>query len=457
MQDSRGHTLPSFTTYINKIFGFRDDLARLSDARQAPDISAQAVFQAVFHAFVFRLGSFRQLQADLAEPAFQRAIGAPRAFSDDVFRYSLCGFDLEPLEQMLVGINRRLKRNKAFDPGRMQGRIVAALDGIEVVSSFSRHCDSCLQRRVTTKDPQGNPVEQIQYYHRMVGCQIVSAPVKPLLAVEWLRPGEGEDTAALRLLQRLPELYGSPFFDILLLDSLYPQAPVLKLIQQIGWEYVITLKQEKRDLYQNAMALFQHRPPDHHLEEREAGKQAEVEIWETDGLPFTRDYPEPVRVVRAQEQVTKQHYRRGRLTPETTHHHWLWITNLDAKAFPGPQVRCLGRSRWKIENNGWNDLTQNWSLKHGFLHACEHRPKLQGENQKRQPVANRGLMAVTLILCLAFALSSAFCLQHSKLYRLYHPSVREIARQLYRSMWYLHPPARAPDRPQDLPTSKPAR
>ena len=24
----------------------------------------------------------------------------------------------------------------------------------------------------------------------------------------------------------------------------------------------------------------------------------------------------------------------------------------------------------------WNDLTQNWALKHGFLHACEHRPKV---------------------------------------------------------------------------------
>jgi hypothetical protein len=37
--------------------------------------------------------------------------------------------------------------------------------------------------------------------------------------MEWLRPGEGEDTAALRLLSRLPRLYGSRFFDILLLDA----------------------------------------------------------------------------------------------------------------------------------------------------------------------------------------------------------------------------------------------
>jgi hypothetical protein len=87
-------------------------------------------------------------------------------------------------------------------------------------ASFSRYCESCLRRRVLYPQPDGPPVKRIQYYHRAVGCQTVGSRVEPLLAVEWLRPGEGEDTAALRLLLRLPDLYGSRFFDILLLDSL---------------------------------------------------------------------------------------------------------------------------------------------------------------------------------------------------------------------------------------------
>ena len=78
----------------------------------------------------------------------QHWIGSERAFGDDVLRYSLCGFDVAGLEQMLVQVNRTLKRNKALDEGRVQGRIVAALDGIEVLSSYSRCCDSCLERRV---------------------------------------------------------------------------------------------------------------------------------------------------------------------------------------------------------------------------------------------------------------------------------------------------------------------
>jgi hypothetical protein len=59
-------------------------------------------------------------------------------------------------------------------------------------------------------------------------------------------------------------------------------------------------------------------------------------------LPFSVDYPEPVRVVRSEESLTQNHYRRGELTPETTEHEWLWITTLDARAFPATLVRRLG-------------------------------------------------------------------------------------------------------------------
>lgn len=445
MKEQRpSHTLPSFSGYLNKVFGFRQSLPSLSDARHEPEISPQAVFQALFYGFVFRLPSLQQLEADLAEPSFERQIGAERAFRDDVLRYSLCGFALEPLEQMLVGVNRRLKRNKVFEVGQTQGRIVAALDGIEVLASYSRCCDPCLQRRVQVPDGHGGQTEQIQYYHRAVGCQIISSVVKPFLGIEWVRPGEGEDTAALRLLGALPERYGSAFFDILLWDALYAQAPLLRLAAQVGWDVVITLKQEARQLYHSAMGLFQSRSANHCFSEQQAGKLYQIRLWDTDGLPFGEDYRQPVRVVWSQETVTENHYRRGKLQPQTSEHEWLWVTTLDSRIFSAAQVRRLGHDRWKLENNGWNDLTQHWAFKHDFLHACKHRPKVVSDSGERQPVANRGLAAVTLILCLAFALSSAFVLLHSKIFRRYGLSCLEVARQLYRSLWKDPPDIRAP-------------
>ena len=443
MYDRPSHTLPSFDAYVDKVFHLREALPALRDARQDPEIPPAAVFRALFYGFVFRLRSFKELEADLAQPQLQQHSGAPRSFRDDALRYSLASFATEPLEQMLVAVNRQLKRNKALDPGRVQGHLVAALDGIEVLSSFSRCCSDCLQRRVTCTGADGQPVERIQYYHRAVGCQMVSSPVKAFLGLEWVAPGEGEDKAALRLLARLPDLYGSHFFDILLLDSLYAQAPVVNLAQEVGWSLVLTLKQENRDLYQDAFVLFSTREAEDRFTEQHPGQRREVQLWSESNLPFTQECPQPVRVVHSQEAVTENHYRRGQRQPETTFQEWVWIDTLNPQMFSPRAVWRLGHSRWKLENNVSNDLTQKWALKHGFLHACKHRPKQPTAEDRAKLVPNRGLAAVTLVLLLAFTLCSAFCLLHSKLVRRYHVSLREVARQLYRSLCQ-QPPARAP-------------
>jgi len=89
----------------------------MRDARLAPEISPASIFLALFHAFVFRLSSFQQLDSELRHSYLPHWIGAERAFRDDTLRYSLCGFDLDPLQALLVEVNRRFKRGKVFDPG----------------------------------------------------------------------------------------------------------------------------------------------------------------------------------------------------------------------------------------------------------------------------------------------------------------------------------------------------
>lgn len=470
-QDGPVHEILSFSRYLNKVFDFRTAAAAVTDARVEPEIPPSAVFLATFHGFVFRLRSFQQLEAEITHPAFQNWIGAPRAFRDDVLRYSLCGFSLSPLERMLVDVNRTLKRNKAFDDGRVQGRIVAAVDGIEVLSSYSRCCDACLERRISIRQG-GVKVERLQYYHRAVACQIVSSTVKAVLAVEWLQPGETEDAAALRLLHRLPEIYGSRFFDILLLDALYAQAPVLQCADEFGWDLVVSLKRNRPELHASAVRLFARRSADLEFTETIGGKTYQSKVWDTAGLPFSATDSQLVRVVRSEEKLTQNHYRRGKIQAETTEHEWMWITTLDTQAFPPKIVRGLGHERWKQENNGWNDLTQNWAFKHGFLHACRHRPRATtAEDQPPQPadnaaatedskaapervenydehlIPNNGLAVVALILVLAFNLCAAFIHCHSKLVRLRHFSGIEVARQLRVSVSKLPPRIRAPDSP----------
>jgi hypothetical protein len=53
--------------------------------------------------------------------------------------------------------------------------IVAAVDGIEICSSFVHCCDACMQREVQHK-VHGEMRTDIQYYHRIVAVVIVSTP-----------------------------------------------------------------------------------------------------------------------------------------------------------------------------------------------------------------------------------------------------------------------------------------
>jgi hypothetical protein len=222
--------------------------------------------------------------------------------------------------------------------------------------------------------------------------------------------------------------------------------------------------------------LFARRPPDEEFTETVRGKTYQGQIWDTPGLPLSAADSPLLRVVRSEEKLTQNHYRRGQLQPETTEHEWMWITTLETQAFPAQIVRRLGHDRWKQENNGWNDLTQNWSLKHGFLHACRHRPHAAAtENQPCPPagsaaaaespqaaparahnhedrlIANHGLAAVVLILMLAFTLCAAFTQCHSKLVRRYHLTSIQVACQLRASVSKLPPRIRAPDSPAPRP------
>ena len=147
----------------------------------------------------------------------------------------------------------------------------------------------------------------------------------------------------------------------------------------------------------------------------------------------------------SEEVLERKRYRQGELTSHSTDHEWLWVTTLPKQVFPTPVIRQLGHSRWKNENNGWMDLTKHWAFKHGFLHACRHRPKQTNAAGEREPVSNHGLAAVILILLIAFALTSAFVLRHSKLARRDHLTTIAVAAQLRAWVSKVPPSIRAPD------------
>ena len=140
----------------------------------------------------------------------------------------------------------------------------------------------------------------------------------------------------------------------MLLDALYAQTPVLELVRKIGWDAVISLKQNSRDLYPSAVRLFAARPPDIGFTEQRDQKTYPVQLWDTEGLPFTLENPEPVRVVRSEEVLDRNRYREGELTWHSTDHEWLWVTTLPKQIIPAPVIRNLGIAAGRMRTTvGW--------------------------------------------------------------------------------------------------------
>lgn len=103
-----------FCRYVAKVFDLPALMARLRDGRRNPRYSPQQVWETVMTLLVTGRRSLHAIEADRlgGNPGHrQRGTGPP---SDDTLGRVFDNFDPEPLRQMLVDINHRLKRNKAL-------------------------------------------------------------------------------------------------------------------------------------------------------------------------------------------------------------------------------------------------------------------------------------------------------------------------------------------------------
>src|SRR5712692_10110053 len=103
--------------------------------------------------------------------------------------------------------------------------------------------------------PRARSSKKLECYHKQVYAQLSGPRLSVLLDVEPMRPGEEECAAALRLLRRMRKQYGPRFFD-LVVDSWYANGPFLKtVVQELGWPVIAVLKQQRYEIYQEALAL----------------------------------------------------------------------------------------------------------------------------------------------------------------------------------------------------------
>jgi hypothetical protein len=347
-----------FCRYVDKCYHFRDWLPRLGDARQQPQIPAAAVFASVFALFASNRTSLNSLEKDLLHfPTRLRGLVGPRPPSIDTIGrvYSLLHTD--GLRQVLTRVHHRLKRNKALADG--DDLKFAALDGHEFFKSRKRCCPECQQRTLTI---QG--AEVVEYYHQGVVCHLIEHRLAVPLDVELLRPGEGEETAAKRLLERVLVNYPR-YFDVVCGDALYFDAPFINFCLDHGKHALVVVKGDQRLLLQDAWGLFSQQQPGVWRDGRRTVRYHDAEDFTT-----AEGVKQPLRVVHTQETTLRRERVAGAWRSKEERSEWYWATTLRQRQASTRRVWYAGHGRWDVENDCFNTLSTHWGLDHCYKHSA---------------------------------------------------------------------------------------
>jgi hypothetical protein len=324
----------------------------VSDERPLPRIATAVPLKAALVLFWARLGSLNALGTTAAARFWRQWLGEEVCSVDTIGRVHAL-MDAQGLRKGLRRVYACLKRNKALRP--LGGWAVAVLDGHETHCSYRRHCSGCLKRTLHT-----SAGERIQYYHRHVTVLLLTEKLRFLLDLEAQRPGEDEVTTALRLLERVVQDYPRAF-RVVLADALYAEARFVNFLLSQRKHVLIVFKDERRDLYRDALALFGLQQP-----QRGTYRNRQCRWWDVQDLNTWPQVLAPLRVVRSEESYFVRRQMTGVVEQQNTQ--WMWVTTLTQSEVSTDWIVRLGHARWDIENYGFNELVNAWHADHVYKH-----------------------------------------------------------------------------------------
>jgi len=258
----------------------------------------------------------------------------------------------------------RLIRMRVLDPYRLQGKLLAGIDGTGLFTFSERHCPHCLTQK------HG---EKTVYYHPVFEMKVLTgAGLVPSLASEFIEnpdPKEWENLsqeqrkqdcelkAFARLAPKVKEAF--PQLQLVLAgDNLYSCGRFFSTCRSHGWSYVVTFKEGRTPQlwkeFQAQLGLL----PRQRIKQTLPDQTVRVYRW-VEALDY-QDSEQ--RVFKINALLCQETSPAGQ---ETT---FAWLTDLPLNRDTVLEVAGQGgRLRVKIENEGFNvQKNSGLNLEHPF-------------------------------------------------------------------------------------------
>ena len=262
--------------------------------------------------------------------------------------------ELEKIRDYMI---RELFKKRSLEKYRLLDKYwCIAIDGSQLFSFKERHCEHCLKKEHRNKDT--GEVESVTYYHTVLEAKLVLGNMVFSILTEFVEnetesvsKQDCEINAAKRLMKKLK--YKFRKLNICLLgDSLYSCDSIYELCGECKWKFIFRFKEGR------AKTLWK---------EIQAIKKIEDDK-STTNLTYINEISYKKRLISAVDFIeTKDETSEDMNTNDKRPKNFVFVTNINLTKRNVLKIVAAGRSRWKIENQGFNNQK---NIRYNIEHAC---------------------------------------------------------------------------------------
>ena len=297
-----------------------------------------------------RKQSFNELKYRIRSNDFKNIISKKMKLPQiDTIRDTLKVVDNQKLYKMLKRIIRKVKRNKVFDQGNIDGYTVAAIDGTKLFGSYKKSCEECC----TTKTRNNH----MHYFHSAAFMSLIGKEPRLIIDFELYKGSEdsskkdeGELTVAKRLLGRVAKEH-KHMIDVVVYDALacnsswinHSIANKVIPVVYVKDNNITSIKEAKTKINKSSK------------KEVWQDEKRDCEVTAYEESFYMDEVTDPLRFVKFRKKTKTNRYSQVLLV----------ISDFN---IPLQTLYKMMHMRWDIENSLFNRLKTYSALEHCFIH-----------------------------------------------------------------------------------------
>lgn len=269
----------------------------------------------------------------------------------DTINNFLKRLDISELEKIRDYMIKALFRKRCLEKYRLMDKYrCIAIDGTHLISFDEEHCENCLKKEY--RDKETNEIVKTVYYHVVLEAKLIVGDMVLSIVTEFVENESGsydkqdcEIKAAKRLAENLKNSF--PRLPICLLgDSLYACEPLYELCKENNWKFIFRFKEGRAKTLWNEFEEIKS------IECSKVGNHKYVNDIDYRKLKLN--------IAESNIIVDKNKKEKVELT-------FVFVTDIKITDKNIDQIFNAGRSRWKIENQGFNNQK---NIRYDITHMC---------------------------------------------------------------------------------------